>query len=135
MKSSSTNSVQRLKTGDLRGKVNADIIEDSYVFMRQIKGTPAYWRNELMNLLARINTLGAPTWFITLSAGDLQWPDLFNLLTQGKKELHTLSSSDKWKLMRPILVAKQFNCRKQAFLKYILKGKRKPLGEIENYFL
>lgn len=48
------------------GKVNADIIEDSYVFMRRIRGTPAYWRNELMDLLARIKTLGAPTWFVTL---------------------------------------------------------------------
>ena len=74
---------------------------------------------------------------LTLSGADLQWPDLFNLLTQGKKELHTLSSSDKWKLMRenPIPVANQFNRRKQAFLKYILKGKYKPLGEIENCFL
>ena len=90
MKSSSTNSIQKLKAGDLRGTVKADIIEDSYVFMRQIRGTPAYWRNELMNLLARIRTLGAPTWFITLSAADLQWPDLFNLLTQGKKRItHT----------------------------------------------
>ena len=53
-----------------------------------------------MNLLARIYTLGAPTWFITLSAADQQWPDLFKLLTQGKKETHTFSSSDKWKLMR-----------------------------------
>ena len=61
MKSLSTNSIQKLKAGDLRGTVNGDIIEDSYVFMCQIRDTPAYWRNELMNLLARIRTLGAPT--------------------------------------------------------------------------
>lgn len=49
--------------------------------MRNIRGTctPAYWRNELLNLIARIGTLGPPTWFITLSAADLRWRELYTI--------------------------------------------------------
>ena len=132
----SSDKQHKLQAKDLRGKINADIIEDSYVFMRNIRGTPAYWRNELLNLLAGIATLGPPTWFVTLSAADLQWQELFTLLSP-KKHYSDLSSNEKWKLMRenPLLVAKHFNRRKQAFLKYILHGKSKPLGEITDYFL
>lgn len=35
----------------------------------------------------------------------------------------------------PLLVAKHFNRRKQAFLNYLLHGKSKPLGDIIDYFL
>lgn len=132
----SSDKQHKLQAKDLRGKINADIIEDSYVFMRNIRGTPAYWRNELLNLLAGIATLGPPTWFVTLSAADLQWQELFTLLSP-KKHYSDLSSNEKWKLMREntLLIAKHFNRRKQAFLKYILHGKSKPLGEITDYFL
>lgn len=75
----------KLQAKDLRGKINADIIEDSYVFMRNIRGTPAYWRNELLNLLVR--TLGPPTWFITLSVADLQWPEFYGMLSPKKTML------------------------------------------------
>lgn len=81
----SSDKQHKLQAKDLRGKINADIIEDSYVFMRNIRGTPAYWRNELLNLLARIGTLGPPTWFITLSAADLQWEELYTMLSPKKK--------------------------------------------------
>lgn len=71
----------------MRGKINADIIEDSYVFKRNIRGTPAHWRNELLNLLVRIGTLGPPTWFITLSVADLQWPEFYGMLSPKKTML------------------------------------------------
>jgi len=38
------------------------------------------WRNELLNLLARVGTVGKPTWFITLSAADLQREELYTML-------------------------------------------------------
>lgn len=127
---------EKITAADLKRHENADLIENSYVFMRQIRGTPAYWRNELLNLLAKIYTLGPPTWFITLSAADLHWPELFKTLSPNA-EFQNLSKNEKWKMMRenPILVAKHFNRRKNAFLKHILKGKSKPLGEISDYFM
>lgn len=126
----------KITAGELTKSENADLIEDSYVFMKQIRGPPAYWRNELLNLLAKIYTLGPPTWFITLSAADLHWPELFQTLSPNI-EVAKLTKSDKWRLMRenPNLVAKHFNRRKNAFLKQILKGKSKPLGEVTDYFM
>lgn len=35
----------------------------------------------------------------------------------------------------PLLVAKYFNCRKQAFLNYLLHRKSKPLSDTIDYFL
>ena len=36
---------------------------NSYAFMKNIRGTPGYWRDQLFDLLAKINTLGCPTFF------------------------------------------------------------------------
>ena len=134
--SNNTENKAKVIAGDLAKSENADLIEDSYVFMKQIRGTAANWRNELLNLLAKIYTLGPPTRFITLSAADLHWPELFQTLSSNI-EAAKLTKSEKWQLMRenPILVAKHFNRRKNAFLKHILKGKSKPLGEVTDYFM
>ena len=54
----------------------SDLLENSYMFMKNIKRTVAYFRNMLYNLLAAFHCLGPPTLFITLSADDLHWPEL-----------------------------------------------------------
>ena len=40
-----------------------------YSFMSSIKGTPAYWKKKLFEVLAMIKQLGIPTFFMTLSCG------------------------------------------------------------------
>ena len=44
--------------------------------MKNIRGSPAYWQHELYDLLAMLGSLGIPTWFLTLSAADLHWPEM-----------------------------------------------------------
>ena len=41
------------------------ILRNSYMFMKHIRGTVAYFRNSLNNLLAMLRTLGPPTLFVT----------------------------------------------------------------------
>ena len=50
------------------------------MFIKNIRGTAAYWKDQLFDLLAKINTLGPPTFFVTLTANDLHWPDYFTLI-------------------------------------------------------
>ena len=50
---------------------NPDILQSSYMFMNSIRGTVAYFRNALYDLLAMFRSLGPPTLFMTLSADDL----------------------------------------------------------------
>ena len=49
-------------------------IEQAYMILKNIRGSPAYWQHELYDVLAMLHSLGIPTWFLTLSAADLHWP-------------------------------------------------------------
>ena len=51
---------QPLTAGDLTNP-SSESLNNSYMFMRNIRGTAAYWKDQLLDLLARINTLGPPT--------------------------------------------------------------------------
>ena len=68
---------QPLTAGDLTNP-SSESLNNSYMFMRNIRGTAAYWKDQLLDLLARINTLGPPTFFVTLTANDMHWPELIN---------------------------------------------------------
>lgn len=50
---------------------NSDLLENSYMFMKNTKGTVANFRNVLFDLLPIFKSLGPPTLFLTLSADDL----------------------------------------------------------------
>ena len=41
-----------------------------------MRGSPAYWQNEMYDVLAMLSSLSIPTWFLTLSAADLHWPEM-----------------------------------------------------------
>ena len=42
---------------------NSEIINNSFMFMKNIRGTAAYWKNNLINLLSMFKTLGPPSIF------------------------------------------------------------------------
>ena len=72
-----------LTTGDLRSTgvgENPDVRENCYSFMRDIRGTAAYWQTARIQLFAMLCTLGPPTFFITFSADDHHWKDLMVVL-------------------------------------------------------
>ena len=53
-------------------------------FGRILHGTRQYWATQRANLRAMQETLGMPTVFFTLSAADLHWPELYDLLKYYK---------------------------------------------------
>jgi hypothetical protein len=56
-------------------------VNDLHVYMKCLRGYASYWNTAKSDLLAMIRQLGAPTWFITLSANDINWDDMMkNLL-------------------------------------------------------
>ena len=116
---------------------NPDLLQNSYMFLKGIRGTVAYWKNALSNLLAMLKTLGPPTLFVTLSADDCHWPELAMALTNcAFKDAykHTESLRD---LIRkdPYMTALHFERRYNALFKHILKSDKKPLGEIVDFFV
>ena len=49
---------------------------NAFSFMSSVKGTPAYWNQFLYYVIAVVNQLGIPTYFLTSSCGDLRWKEL-----------------------------------------------------------
>ena len=54
-----------------------------------MRGSPAYWQNEMYDVLAMLRSLSIPTRFLTLSAADLHWPEMIQAvcLQYGKRLL------------------------------------------------
>ena len=50
--------------------------EQAYKFLKNARGSPAYWQDQLYDVLAMLQIFGIPTWFLTLSAADLHWPEI-----------------------------------------------------------
>ena len=77
---------KRITVGDMRNfqKVNQMIWKDiAYKFMKNVRGTPAYWQVQLYDTLAMLRTFGTPTWFLTLSPAEFMWPEFMQAV--GKK--------------------------------------------------
>lgn len=77
---SNTENTQPVTASDVRSIDNPNVLQNSYMFMKNICGTVVYFKNALYNLLAMFRALGPPSIFLTLSADDLHWPELGMLL-------------------------------------------------------
>jgi hypothetical protein len=115
---------------------NTDVSYNSYMFMKNIRGTVAYFRNALYDLLAMFRTIGPPTIFMTLSADDLHWPELGMLLDNLPYE-EASRRGNFFSSMRsnPFIAATHFHRRFRALMKFILNQGLQPLGKIIDHFV
>ena len=61
---SNINSTSSLTLDDLKTMSNNPVVnENSYSFLKGIRGTAPYWKNILFDLLAKFRTLGPPHGF------------------------------------------------------------------------
>ena len=91
-----------------------------------------------------IKSLGPPTctWFITLSANNLNWTDLLIILCQQADLPHTrgdinkLTRQEKMNpMMRdPISTARHFSHRALHMIHNVILHKSHPIGKVLNYF-
>ena len=87
-------------------------------------------------------TLGPPTFFLTLSADDMNWTDLLYILANRdgmdltEQQAKDLPTTQRKRLLcrYPVIVALHFSHRFNSFRKFILNGDGKPIGEILDYF-
>ena len=115
--------------------------DKAYSFMKNIRGSPPYYQRTFYDLLAMIRQLGTPTWFFTLSAADLKWPDMIQTIARQYGVIYTddevagLSFDDKsnWLKRNPVTAARHFQYRLNALFQGFLKSTAKPLGEIADY--
>ena len=53
---------------------------DLFKLMSSVKGTPAFWKQFLYDLLAMVKQLGMPTYFLTLSCAEFRWEELPHII-------------------------------------------------------
>ena len=95
--------------------------ENAYSFMNTIKGSPAYWKNTLSDVLAMVKQLGIPSFFLTLSCAEIRWNEFPEIISKlnGKElsfeEISALSYFEKCELLNsnPVFTSKTFpvSCR------------------------
>ena len=117
--------------------------DQAYLFLRGIPGSPPYWQKFMYEVIAMVQQLGIPTWFLTLSCADLRWNELFHILSRIKgenitdEEIDNLSYNEKCSLLNlnPVIVAKHFQHKVETFFKDVLLSNANPIGKIVYYAL
>ena len=108
-----------------------------------MRGSPAYWQDQLYDVLAMLQMLSIPTWFLTLSTADLHCPEIIQavavqfgkILTQ--KDVLKMSIADRSKCLcqNPITGVWMFQHRLEAFFSEYLLSDTHPLGHITDYVI
>jgi hypothetical protein len=115
-------------------------VEDVHLIMQNLRGSAAYWRSALNNLIAQIRCLGPPTYFVTFSCNDLNWKDMRKALlyADGRANENTedLSINDVQKLIEkhPVTVARQFTIRFNALKKFMKNNHSIFGGRVEDFW-
>ena len=135
---------QALTAGAVRNQqVISEMIQkdDAYRFLKNVRGSPAYFQRVMYDVLGMIRQLGLPTWFLSLSAADMQWPDVIQTIARQygtiliEEDIKSMSFEEKSKWLRqnPVTAARHFQYRLNAFFQIFLKSTAHPLGELVNY--
>ena len=90
-----------------------------------------------------LQMLGIPTWFLTLSAADLHWPEMIQAvavqfgkkLTQKDVEKMSMKDRSTYLCQNPITGVCMFQHRLEAFFSEYLLSDTHPLGHITDYVI
>ena len=115
--------------------------DDAHKFLKNVRGSPAYFQRVMYEVLGMIRQLGLPTWFLTLSAADMQWPDVIQTIARqygtilSDDDVKGMSFEDKSKWLRqnPVTAARHFHYRLQTFFQTFHKSRAQPIGELVDY--
>ena len=102
--------------------------DDVYQFMSTIKGTPAYWKKFLYEVLAMVKQLGLPTFCMTLSCANLRWNELISIIatlrgeTLPDNDINEMDFFDRFSFLNlnPVLLARHFQYRVEVFFQVIV---------------
>ena len=113
----------------------------AYRFLKNVRGSPPYYQHTFYELLAMIRQFGTPTWFFTLSAADMKWPDVIQIIARQYGMIYTdedvanLCFEDNSNRLKrnPVTAARHFQHRLNTFFQEFLKSTAHPLDEIKDY--
>ena len=90
-----------------------------------------------------LRKLGIPTWFLTLSAADLHWPEMIQAVAYqfgrklSREDVLKMSMAERSKYLcqNPVTGVRMFQHRIQSFFAQYLLSDAHPLGEIIDYVI
>ena len=83
-----------------RGTDGTKIISCNNAFdiFGKIPGTPQYWKNYRNELFARMEQLGPFTFFFTLSAAEMRWPEVTTAILHYEQQIDKIVYKENWQL-------------------------------------
>ena len=94
-------------------------------------------------VLSMIQTLGIPTWFLTLSAADMKWPEVIQSIVRQYGTIYTEDEvsalpwqiKSTWLRSNPVTAARMFQYRLETFVITFLKSNANPIGCVTEYVI
>ena len=137
---------QDLSVGQLKDPLKISrLLSENQLFttFRNIHGSPQYFKQMHLDMMANIRQLGPYTFFLTGSAAEFHWPEVIKVVAQQYGE--ALSDTDiasmnweskrRWLERNPVTIARQRDyIFEQLWGKVILSGLH-PIGQGLNYHL
>ena len=117
--------------------------DQGYKFLKQVRGTPAFWEKSKKDLFAMIRQLGIPTFFVTFSAADRRWSEITNAIlehlgrpqmTQEQHENMTWEEHCRIIMENPVIATIMFYNRVKSFINDVMRSPAQPIGEIVDYY-
>ena len=117
--------------------------DKAYTFLKNIRGSPPYWQKMFYELLAMIQTLIIPTWFLTLSAADMKWQEVIQAIATQYQTIYTEDKvlalpwwiKSMWLRSNPVTAARMFQYRLKTFVTTFLKSNAEPIGCVAEYVI
>ena len=115
-------------------------VEDIHLYLKNLRGSAAYWRTALNELLAQIRCLGPPTYFLTFSCNDLHWTDMKKalLVANGRPNAdpNKLSVHETQSLVEayPTIVCRHFMLRVKALFLLMTNNNELFGGKVLDYW-
>ena len=116
--------------------------DKAYRFMTNVRGSPLPYQHTFYELLSMIRQLETSTWFFTVLAADLKWPDMirvivgqFGTFCKTDEEIEHLSfeESCSWIRCNPVAAARHFHNRLNCLFIDFLKLEARPLVELQDF--
>ena len=133
-----------ITVGEVKNNIHRMLSDQQiYYTFKNIRGTPQYNRNQLLDILGKVRQFGCYTFFLTITAGIPHfWFEIFQILGHQygkdftKEDVMNMSNKERidWLKRNPVTVARQVDYLFTKFLgpAVIMSGMH-PIGQILNY--
>lgn len=114
-----------------------------FTTFRNIRGSPQYFKQMHLDMMAKLRQLGPYTFFITGSAAEFHWPQVIRTVAQqyGESLTDTQIASMNWEAKRlwlqrnPVTAARQIDYIFEQLWGKVILSSSHPVGQVLNYDL